>query len=324
MQLYADCPHCYSVAAVNAVWKNGKEVNGYIPIYGAFSENARQTKIVRGVDLLKKFHSVKSFTFADRFFKLGGHVIFPAESIIDIPRDSLRQIAFACWADIFGAGSLPQMPMAMLNKYDTMELVGSKVRTESCSDYIYLNYNDRITDSVLQEIIKLSPYNERWETHQFDESFFSLLRYGADKRRSRNGQATSDYSLDTLHMLITAAVDDYSLKADLFEQQRMPAFGSYFDRVKRFTRGKVIFLNALDKYITGNDISELVAFCQVNNDSTVSIVYEICQSSQEQGIKRTTQRVLRTIWGWVYEPYDTIYNHSLNDSNVLLYEHAFD
>ncbi len=94
LYLYSDCPHCYTVAKVKLIMKNGNERSGYIPIYGKYGG---RDKIVKEVDLkdilsLSKQDSIYFVKIYYTFERIGS--MFAEEDIEKIIWDSIEHIFF--------------------------------------------------------------------------------------------------------------------------------------------------------------------------------------------------------------------------------------
>ena len=167
--LYADCPHCYTVAKVKLIMKNGNERFGYIPIYVRYGD---RDEIVKDVDLkdylsLTKQDSIHFVKTYYTFERIGS--MFAEEDIEKIIWDSIEHIFFLSWErDFTGACELDKLPLETIQKLKNEKILHVERVIESTYDVIFINQNPDVSEKEFNLLIKYSP------TEVTIEEFYSL------------------------------------------------------------------------------------------------------------------------------------------------------
>jgi hypothetical protein len=320
-KLYADCDHCYELMKVAVEYKNGTCRNGYVPIYGGdYNDGGRDVRLKQNTDLKRVLKPIELLPFSERYYQFGTRILFRTEDIDSIRGRTIKQLLYKGTTPYGGAGSLPNVPGHILNRYIGMKLVSSYVGEQSCMDYIYLNFNRSISNNELECFAQLEPLagQENDFYQNADAPFYVLLNYSTGLHRQ------SAISLDTVRMLIGAAINTYEREKNGLSSNTNPLITDYSARVRSYWQQKTVFLHAYDEYIGTGDTATVFRQWGTIKDTTITEITKYLRTCTLDPMEARVGVISKHVWRWVYEPYDGLYNATLKKYHILKYEYWWD
>lgn len=155
---WADCPHCYGMANVKLVTKDGMERTGFMPIYGSQQypeDGSEEPDIKAGVDLFRalSWTDWETLPLYTAFHKTLG--VFPEPE--EIALDHVEKIEFISWEDFAGAGRPPSVPPVQFRKLQEQRIYGVETIPLTVSDLEYVNLDPAISKKEFELLIRWEP-----------------------------------------------------------------------------------------------------------------------------------------------------------------------
>lgn len=270
--LEADCPHCYMLANVKLIMKDGSVRIGYSPLfYGSVDHNIVKERI----NLKKIFRpDIKSIEFAEKYYLFKGiGYIFAKEEVKTINVDQIEQLIFLKWIrEVQGASALDTIPKETVHKLHKNKILNVTTLTANCSDTVYININPNLSAEEFDFLFKHEPYG--WRRDEFNE-FYEFIMNKLDWGKGIDGVSIP---MDTLISIIREKIDIVNEQVSIlptksFENKWINEYLLYF---RKIYEKRLRFYDAIISYIKYYDTKKLKEFVdtQIEDKNIKRQMYE--------------------------------------------------
>jgi len=264
LQLFADCPHCYTVAKVKIVRAGEGDLTGYIPIYSSESSGK---KFLKGRELkndLSKDEFRKKIIFTAKYYSFKKIGTFVAEEDIgEIKSENIKSIVFIKWIKNFnGAGSFSSLPERKITLLESAKSMQTIRHSHSVSDTVFINPDYKIPAKEFKLFTDYEP-----EKEGVDELYelYDILLYPENYKRRHKKYPSTDFIADLLEKagkMATGHVEKLSFRCKNRKVE------SYLSLQKQKYLKRSYFYSAVLEYLQNPDSQKLRSFIKtrIEND----------------------------------------------------------
>ncbi|RKZ23323.1 hypothetical protein DRQ16_01480 [bacterium] len=317
VQVYGGCPHCFRVARVKLIEKNGDERTGYIPVYYENISPENERRLSTGDDLKKVLSPLPAAVyFVEKYFSFKeiGNVVIK-EDVEKISMEDIEKIIFIRWEKFWGAIHMPYLPREEMMKLRRKKILHVEKVSGQTVDYYLINLNPEIPEEEFKLFVKYSPI----EIQDFLRVVYHLTRLSPRRRARKDTTIDMERLKGTIQKALSYI--DEGIK-ELSIPWKNKYIGEYLDSIRHTFQKRREFYSALLSYIESKNTEPLETFInkEIKSDTIKKDIMREINETKEKGTGEV--KIIRKIMQIFYKrlslPDDSVFQKTMKESEIIL------